>query len=62
MSAGLQLGMIGRSRVRLIRQTEVAECGLASLAMIANAHGLDIDLARCAAASSLRCAARRSSR
>lgn len=28
-----------------VRQTEIAECGLASLAMVANAHGLDIDLA-----------------
>jgi len=44
MSAELQLGFFRRSRVRLIRQTEVAECGLASLAMIANFHGLDVDL------------------
>ena len=27
-----------------MRQTEIAECGLASLTMIANFHGLDIDL------------------
>lgn len=40
----LDLGMIARSRVRLVRQTEIAECGLASLTMIANYHGLDIDL------------------
>jgi ATP-binding cassette, subfamily B, bacterial CvaB/MchF/RaxB len=40
----LDLGMISRSRIRLIRQTEVAECGLASLAMVANYHGLNIDL------------------
>lgn len=40
----LDLGFMTRSRVRLIRQTEVAECGLASLTMVANYHGLDIDL------------------
>ncbi|MDP4574255.1 peptidase domain-containing ABC transporter [Qipengyuania sp. G39] len=40
----LDLGLTTRSRVRLVRQTEVAECGLASLTMIANYHGLDIDL------------------
>lgn len=40
----LDLGFMTRSRVRLIRQTEVAECGLASLTMVANFHGLDIDL------------------
>lgn len=41
----LDLGFLTRSRVRLIRQTEMAECGLASLTMVANYHGLDIDLA-----------------
>jgi ATP-binding cassette, subfamily B, bacterial CvaB/MchF/RaxB len=40
----LDQGFITRSRVRLVRQTEVAECGLACLTMIANFHGLDIDL------------------
>lgn len=40
----LDLGFLPRSRVRLVRQTEFAECGLASLAMVANYHGLDIDL------------------
>ncbi len=40
----LELGFFNRSRVRLIRQTEIAECGLASLTMVANFHGLDIDL------------------
>ena len=40
----LDLGFFSRSRVRLVRQTEVAECGLASLTMIANYHGLDVDL------------------
>lgn len=33
-----------RKRVRLIRQTEAAECGLAALAMVANWHGHDLDL------------------
>lgn len=40
----LELGFLTRSRVRLVRQTEVAECGLASLTMVANFHGLDVDL------------------
>ena len=40
----LDLGLFTRARVRLVRQTEIAECGLASLTMIANFHGLDIDL------------------
>lgn len=44
VSSSLDLGLWRRHRVRLVRQTEVAECGLASLAMVANYHGLDIDL------------------
>lgn len=40
----LELGFFSRSKIRLIRQTEVAECGLASLTMVANFHGLDVDL------------------
>jgi len=44
MTALLDLGLLRSQRVRLVRQTEVAECGLASLAMIANFHGLDVDL------------------
>jgi ATP-binding cassette subfamily B protein RaxB len=40
----LDLGLLTRSRVRLVRQTEVAECGLACLTMVANFHGLDVDL------------------
>lgn len=40
----LDLGFATRSRVRLVRQTEVAECGLAALTMVANYHGLDTDL------------------
>lgn len=58
----LDLGFLTHSRVRLIRQTEVAECGLASLTMVANYHGLDIDLGtmRRRFAPSLRGAALRS--
>ena len=40
----LQLGLFRHARVRLIRQTELAECGLAALAMVANFHGMDLDL------------------
>jgi ATP-binding cassette, subfamily B, bacterial CvaB/MchF/RaxB len=40
----LDLGLFSRSKVRLVRQTEVAECGLACLAMVAGYHGLDVDL------------------
>jgi ATP-binding cassette subfamily B protein RaxB len=43
--SGLDLGLVRRRRVRLIRQTEVAECGLAALAMVSNYHGSDVDLA-----------------
>ena len=40
----LDFGFISRGRVRLARQTEIAECGLACLTMVANYHGLDVDL------------------
>ena len=40
----LDIGFFTRSRVRSVRQTEISECGLASLAMIANFYGLDVDL------------------
>ena len=43
-AAGIDMGMIGRRRVRLIRQSEAAECGLAALGMVANAWGHDVDL------------------
>jgi len=43
-TAGLRLGL-GGPRVPLILQTEAAECGLACLAMVAGAHGLNTDLA-----------------
>lgn len=58
----LDLGFFSRSRIRLVRQTEVAECGLASLTMIANYYGLDVDLGtmRRRFAPSLRGAALRS--
>src|ERR1043165_1502575 len=44
MSAMLELGLWSRSRIRLARQTVMAECGLACLAMVAGYHGLDVDL------------------
>lgn len=44
MSGLLELGLLRRKRVRLVRQTEMTECGLACLAMIANFHGMDVDL------------------
>jgi ATP-binding cassette subfamily B protein RaxB len=41
----LDASTIGRRReVRLVRQDEITECGLACLAMIANAHGKQVDL------------------
>lgn len=42
-AAGLRLGGSG-GRVPLILQSEAAECGLACLAMVAGAHGLQTDL------------------
>lgn len=45
MIDALDIGMLGRRRVRLVAQTEFTECGLASLAMVANYHGMRIDLA-----------------
>ncbi len=42
-SGGLWLGL-RRGRVPIILQTEAAECGLASLAMVASAHGQHTDL------------------
>ena len=41
----LDLGLLSRRRIRLVSQTEFTECGLACLAMVANFHGLRIDLA-----------------
>lgn len=36
---------LGRQRLPVIQQNEIAECGLACLAMIARYHGHDVDLA-----------------
>jgi ATP-binding cassette, subfamily B, bacterial CvaB/MchF/RaxB len=44
LSPVLDLGLWRRNRVRLIRQTEATECGLAALTMVANYHGFDSDL------------------
>jgi ATP-binding cassette, subfamily B, bacterial CvaB/MchF/RaxB len=44
VAGGLRFGARGRA-VPLLLQTEAAECGLACLAMVAGAHGLDTDLA-----------------
>ena len=41
---GLDMGMVARRPVRVVRQAEAAECGLACLAMIANAWGSNLDL------------------
>lgn len=38
------LPLLDRSKIALVRQTEVAECGLACITMIANYYGLKIDL------------------
>lgn len=40
----LDLGLFSRSRIRPVRQTEVTECGLASLTMVANFYGYNTDL------------------
>ncbi len=40
----MDLGLWPRRRTRLVRQAEITECGLASLAMVANAHGHDLDI------------------
>ncbi|QXT34376.1 peptidase domain-containing ABC transporter [Sphingomonas sanguinis] len=39
------LNLSGRRRLPIVRQAEAAECGLASIAMIAGFYGHDIDLA-----------------
>ena len=45
MSVGARLRLgLWRERVPLVLQTEAAECGLACLAMVAGAHGLETDL------------------
>ena len=42
--AGIDIGILPRRRIRQVRQSEAAECGLAALAMIANWWGHDVDL------------------
>ncbi|MEA1647842.1 peptidase domain-containing ABC transporter [Nitrospirillum sp. BR 11164] len=44
MERDLHIGLWSRRRIRLVRQTEFSECGLACLAMIATYHGSDTDL------------------
>ncbi len=44
LSDKLSLGFFARSRVKLVRQTEMSECGYACLAMVAGYHGNHIDL------------------
>jgi ATP-binding cassette subfamily B protein RaxB len=43
-SHGMDLGMWPTHRIRLVRQSEATECGLAALAMIGNSWGHDFDL------------------
>ncbi|MGD9592912.1 MAG: cysteine peptidase family C39 domain-containing protein, partial [Candidatus Berkiella sp.] len=38
------LKLYGRHKLPIILQTEIAECGLACLAMVASFHGHEIDL------------------
>ncbi|WP_105432394.1 peptidase domain-containing ABC transporter [Neorhizobium sp. T6_25] len=45
MATSLNTGIFSPSRIRLVRQNELSECGLACLTMIAGFHGLDVDLA-----------------
>ncbi|HEY0013279.1 MAG TPA: peptidase domain-containing ABC transporter [Allosphingosinicella sp.] len=44
MIQDLDLGLRAGARVRHVRQSEMTECGLACMAMVANTHGLDVDL------------------
>lgn len=44
MTTMLHTGFTSRKRVRPVRQTEITECGLACLAMVAASHGQDVDL------------------
>ena len=40
----LDLGIFPSGRMKLIRQTEMSECGLACVAMVASNWGLDLDM------------------
>lgn len=42
--AAIDMGILPRRRIRHVRQSEAAECGLAALAMVANWWGHDLDL------------------
>jgi len=44
VSRTLDLGLWRGQRVRLVRQSQAAECGLAALTMVANFHGFATDL------------------
>lgn len=44
MKPALNIGLSTGSRIRLVRQTEVAECGLAALVMVVNYHRANVDL------------------
>lgn len=45
MTGGLDIGLFARAQIRPARQSELAECGLACLAMVAGYHGLSVDMA-----------------
>jgi len=44
VTAALETGFAGQSHLKFVRQTEIAECGLACLAMVASHYGLVVDL------------------
>lgn len=44
MNAPLHTGFTAKRQVRLVRQSEITECGLACLAMVAGSFGLNVDL------------------
>lgn len=44
MMAELQLGFFRKKSIKPVRQSQMAECGLACLAMVASYFGLDVDL------------------
>ena len=44
MTSSLDIALFPTRRLRPVLQSEIAECGLACLAMVASYHGLDVDL------------------
>jgi ATP-binding cassette subfamily B protein RaxB len=44
MNTPLHTGFTAKKQVRLVRQSEMTECGLACLAMVAGSYGLQVDL------------------